>query len=422
MSLDNLIPTKDAGVFYVEHSTRKYGVAKDKKIVLRYTINKNTKKEVYGWLSQGYSFKAAALKIEEFRKNFKEGHGPVSLMEEREQQKIESQKSEQELLDREREEERKNLTLDMYFNGDYLDAARTDKPGSVGTEESLYKTWVKPTMGHLKFWEVTPSHFDKLKRKVLKGSRVVDPETGDVTYEPRSARTLHYCVSIVIQAWNMAFDNKKVGVQPPRRKTLKLPMIDNEKTRAFTPEEAKKYFEALGKRSKQWHDISLIALYAGLRASEVFKLKVEDFDSKKGVVFLRSPKKQLSQTLVLNDKAIEILKELKKNHSTKKGLFFRNRKGEQVKEVSDTVERVITALGFNEGVEDDRDKLTFHSLRHTFATWLIDYGDSDIFTISKLLRHTRLSVTKKYIHPDEERMRDRSQAICGVMDSVKLDD
>lgn len=70
------------GVFYKEHPTRKYGILKDKQLVLRYTVDGKTKTEAYGWLSDGYTAQDAQTKIKKFRDNAKSGQGPTSLVEE----------------------------------------------------------------------------------------------------------------------------------------------------------------------------------------------------------------------------------------------------------------------------------------------------------------------------------------------------
>lgn len=397
MAKDNLISTGRRGVFYIEHPTRKYSVGirtlKDRQYVLRYTINGVTRKEVFGWASEGKTLPDAEKKIQELKTNAKLNLGPVSLAEERTlvvQQQEEAEKQA-------REEQARNITFDEYFNSDYLSAARAEKkPRTVSSEVSLYEKWVKPVVGDVPIREIVDWHFDKLKQRLIKAKK--------------SPRTIHYCVSIITQVWNKAFDNKLVDTRPPRRKTLRLPMVDNEKTKAFTVEQAGQYLEKLGSISEQWHDISLVSLLTGLRASEVFRLEVKDFDKKRKLLFLRQPKKNRSQTLVLNDSAIELFERLIDMHPTESGLIFTSTKGEQITEVSDSVERTIEALGFNEGVTDRRDRLTFHSLRHTYATWLLDSG-TDIYTISQLLRHSSLAMTKRYVHPHEERLRAATKAI-----------
>jgi integrase len=54
-------------------------------------------------------------------------------------------------------------------------------------------------------------------------------------------------------------------------------------------------------------------------------------------------------------------------------------------------------LGFNEEIIDRRDKIVFHSLRHTFCSWLAN-GGCDLYVIQKLAGHKTLSVTERYSH------------------------
>ena len=403
---------KFTGVFYREHETRRHGVSRDKQLVLRYSVAGKRSVEVFGWLSEGFTAQDAQNKIKEFRANGKADHGPTSLAEETAME----EEAQRDRRKAEETEQCRNVTLSDYFHNEYMPVAvENKKPRTVGSEEALFNKWIEPTMGDRRFRDIVPLDFQRLKNKVLKGDRCKD-DKGHVYYVPKSPRTLHYCVSIVTQVWNMAFDNKVVDIQPPRRKTLNLPMIDNERTRAFTPEQAKTYFVHMDERSKQWSDITRASLFSGLRGSEVWKLEVKDFDQIRGRLFLRSPKKQKSQTIVLNDTTLELFKRLKKDHPTGEGLIFVDGKGEQIVEVSDTVERAIKELGFNKGVTDRRDKLTFHSWRHTYATWLLD-GGTDIYTVSQLLRHSTLAMTRRYVHPHEEKLRQAAKGLDKIMNS-----
>ncbi|TFG39312.1 MAG: hypothetical protein E4H48_09235 [Syntrophobacterales bacterium] len=313
-------------------------------------------------------------------------------------------------------EERKATTLNDFFYDEYLEAARaTKKPRTVGTEVALYEKWIKPTLGVRPVRRLVPMDFKRLQMKIIDGDLKKDPKTGKSVRVPKSPRTVHYAVSIVIQVWNAAFDAKGiVDERPPSRSSLGLVMVDNERTRAMTPEQASAFLGKMQKRSPQWHDISSLSLFAGLRASECYRLQIEHFDAQRKRIFLLTPKKQKSTYLTINDTAFRLLERLKSEHPTGKGLFFTNRKGHEITEVSDTVKRVIDSLGFNEGVTDDRDKITFHSLRHSHATWLLN-SNVDIFTVNKLLRHSTLDMTKRYLHPGEERLRAAAENLDGSL-------
>ncbi len=73
-------------------------------------------------------------------------------------------------------------------------------------------------------------------------------------------------------------------------------------------------------------------------------------------------------------------------------------------QVSDAFERCVDALGLNDGVSDPRNKVDFHALRHTFASWLVQ-KDVAIYTVAKLMGHSTIQMTQRYSHlsPSAER-------------------
>jgi integrase len=223
---------------------------------------------------------------------------------------------------------------------------------------------------------------------------------------------------VLLQIWSTAFDNDLVEVQPPRRKTLNLPDIDNERTRAFTLDEAKLFLAALKDRSPQWHDICLLSLLTGLRASEVFKLQKSDIDLDRGLIFLRSPKKARSQHLQISATASNHIADMLERSNQESEHLVCNRNGDPIKWVSDTVERTIDDLGLNEGV-DKKSRLTFHSLRHTAATWALEQG-ADIYHVSKMLRHTTVRMTEqRYAHLSNDTIRNTADTIGSMLESNK---
>ena len=75
----------------------------------------------------------------------------------------------------------------------------------------------------------------------------------------------------------------------------------------------------------------------------------------------------------------------------------RGANGGTIQEVSDTFERVVDSLGLNKGITDRRQRVTFYTLRHTFASWLALEGVT-ILTIQKLMRHSNIQMTMRYAH------------------------
>jgi site-specific recombinase XerD len=62
-----------------------------------------------------------------------------------------------------------------------------------------------------------------------------------------------------------------------------------------------------------------------------------------------------------------------------------------------TYQRVVQRLGFNLGIDDVTQKVVFHTLRHTYASWLV-MGGVDLYTIQKLMGHKSHQMTQRYAH------------------------
>jgi site-specific recombinase XerD len=78
-------------------------------------------------------------------------------------------------------------------------------------------------------------------------------------------------------------------------------------------------------------------------------------------------------------------------------LVFTDTHGKQIVQVSETFNRAVNELKLNEGVTDRRQKVVFHSLRHTFASWHAMNG-TDLYTLQKLLGHSSISLVERYAH------------------------
>ncbi len=93
-----------------------------------------------------------------------------------------------------------------------------------------------------------------------------------------------------------------------------------------------------------------------------------------------------------------IKKMLQKNYQNKNtDLVFPDNKGNQIKAISKTFSRVVQKLGFNTQVTDEREKVVYHTLRHTFASWQAQDG-MDLYTLQKLMGHKSFQMVQRYAH------------------------
>ena len=78
-------------------------------------------------------------------------------------------------------------------------------------------------------------------------------------------------------------------------------------------------------------------------------------------------------------------------------LVFKDTKGDPIKKISKTFLRAVNHLGLNDGVIDRRDRIVFHSVRHTFVSNLVSNG-ANLYVVSQLLGHTDVTMAARYSH------------------------
>lgn len=77
--------------------------------------------------------------------------------------------------------------------------------------------------------------------------------------------------------------------------------------------------------------------------------------------------------------------------------------------LSRAMRRIMEKLGFNDGVDDPRNLVVWHTLRHTFATRMLEAG-VDIYTLKELLGHASVTTTEIYLHLCDRAKREQAQA------------
>ena len=161
--------------------------------------------------------------------------------------------------------------------------------------------------------------------------------------------------------------------------------------------EAKRLLTMAGKL--QVRVLLSIGYGAGLRVSEVVKLKVKHIDSALGIIRVEQAKGKKDRQVMLSPETLDLLREWWKVRTAKydagvpageRWLFPGRREGRPL------TPRQVTRL-FHETVEvaGIKKKVTLHTLRHSFATHLFDRG-VDIRTIQALLGHEKLETTARY--------------------------
>jgi site-specific recombinase XerD len=147
-------------------------------------------------------------------------------------------------------------------------------------------------------------------------------------------------------------------------------------------------------------DIVIFAVYTGLRKSEILNLEWRHVDMKRNVIHVTSTetfktKAGKSRIVPLNEAALSVLAGCQTGHQY---VFTYKDKRVDTHSLTHAFKRMTRAAGLPEAIH-------FHSLRHTFASWLVQDGVS-LFQVGKLLGHTTTKTTEIYAHLQPETMHD----------------
>jgi integrase len=339
----------------------------DECFYIAYKINRKLNWEKCGWMSEGYTAKLAAdIRAERIRAI---RHG---------------------------EDLPKQKKKAPYFQDvadKYLQWAATNKARGGREDASYYKNHLSSRFDNKKLDEISTFDLERMKSELLK--------------EGLAPASVKHCLVLTRQMYNKATAWGMYSGPNPI-KGVKMPTPQNQRERFLSYDEADRLLKELAKISTQVHDMALLSLQTGMRAGEIFNLKGQDLDFENNLISIMDSKNKQARKTYMTEGVRDIL--LTVNPEDPTALVFPDRKGNKGVQVSHAFDRTVDRLEFNKGIKDRRYKVTFHTLRHTFASWLALQG-TPIFTISQLMGHKTLSMTQRYSHlsPDHKK-----EAIKGI--------
>ena len=373
------------GVRFYEHPTRKNGrVKKDRYFSIRYQVDGKRTEQGLGWSTdpEGWTEEKAALTLKKYKHAAQNLKGPKTRTEEREARKAELAQEEARRL----QEEKENITFKQ-ASSKFLEWAKANK-GDWQHDETRLRVHVLPLFGEMQMNSITPAHVEQMKTSC--------------TEKGLALATVRHVLQIVRAVYNHA-ERMDIYSGPIPTKKISFPKPNNRRNRFFSYEQADKLLKELDARGyHDLHDISLMAFETGMRFSEIAKLTWENVDLPNLIIHVNDSKSGESGDVYINQKLREML--LMRQASNSSGLVFPSRNGKVREDAPRTFAKTVDDLGFNDGVTDSRNKLTFHSTRHTFGSWLALQG-TPLLTIKELMRHKVVEMTLRYAHliPDHKR-------------------
>jgi integrase/recombinase XerD len=158
----------------------------------------------------------------------------------------------------------------------------------------------------------------------------------------------------------------------------------------LSPDEMARFLKAVD--NPKHRALLMTAYAAGLRLSEVAKLRVEDIDSARMVIHVRQAKGHKDRDVMLSPRLLAILRQYWTIDRPRPYLFPGAKPDQAIspRTVQMVCKRALAASGLSK-------RVNMHALRHSFASHLLEAG-TDLRTIQILLGHRSFSTTARYLH------------------------
>jgi len=201
----------------------------------------------------------------------------------------------------------------------------------------------------------------------------------------------HYSSSNLSQAFSaIKFLYRETLKMPLELKTLKGPRHAHKLPVVLSGKEIKQIFAAVENTK---HRLVLMTAYsAGLRLSEVTHLKVSDIDSSRMLIRVEQGKGKKDRYTLLSKLLLDRLRDYWRLYRPPLWLFPGSAPDKPIADTS--IQKVFQRARHKAGI---RKPASVHTLRHSFATHLLEQG-VDIFTIKELLGHSTIMTTLQYLH------------------------
>jgi integrase/recombinase XerD len=240
-------------------------------------------------------------------------------------------------------------------------------------------------VGHIRrFVQARPDaldglHTDQVRRHLLQ----LQADGRSVSYRHQAISAIKFLARMLDQP---------VVVDPLRR-----PKRERQLPKVLSRDQARRIVQAL---DHPMHRLALILVYsAGLRVSEVVRLRAADIDADRGLIRVRSSKGRKDRYTLLADIAARELEPVLQRRQPDDWIFPGARPGRHL--TTRTIQKVFHQALARAGVKKDA---TVHTLRHSFATHLLESGVS-LRHIQLLLGHNSPKTTEIYTHVSQGDLR-----------------
>lgn len=386
------------GIRYREHTTRRLRNGRpDRYYAIRYyDATGKQREEGLGWASEGWSADKAQGILSKIKESARTGVGVRSLSELR-TANIEQREKERSVAD--------DLTVADFFDTYYVPIVQQRKR-TWHHDKGRFDKGIRGRLGDVPFRALAREHMEALME--------------DLRAEGLAEATVLQYMAVIRQMFSLARITMFSGVPlwlgaiSPIDE-IELPDGSEERERFLEYAEADALLASAATlpvhgddllRLPDLVDLITLALNTGLRFGELMRLEWADISLTHAFLIVREERRRKTGGRVpLNQTVLATLRV--RNTRRQKGehrVFSPERTGKDGCILRRLYAEAVDACGLNKDSTSARDKVVFHTLRHTFGSWLA-MASTDIYRIKNLMRHKTIKMTMRYAHllPDATR-------------------
>ena len=279
---------------------------------------------------------------------------------------------------------------------DYWLEHRASRKKNPKDDRSIINTSLHPFFGDLKLTLLTLERVDAYRKLKCPGEN-------DSSLSPQQRRmrgsitvkTLHNHLTLLISMLNLALELGWLRSKPRIRKP-KLGKIDFSYIRS--KDDIQKFLAAAQEEEKGTFELYAAAIYTGMRCGELLGLHWSDVDFDKRLITVQRSYDSATKTehvrhVPILDVLLPILRKWKLRCPSPT-LVFPNKVGRMHTASPRVTQEILQQTRTRAGIEH---RFTFHSLRHTFASWWAMSG-GNLFKLQRILGHRTFEMTLRYSH------------------------
>jgi integrase len=290
----------------------------------------------------------------------------------------------------------------------------TPRKRSPKDDNSIINAHLKPFFGHIELTLLGAQHVDAYRQRCR---NLPPPEKGRRKTKGISDKTVHNHLTLLIALLNKAVELGWL-YDVPRIRKPKLVQQDYRWLR--TTKEIKALLEAAQKEYPGVMELYAAAIYTGMRAGELLGLRWEDVDLDSRLITVRRSYGKPTKTGAIRhvpvlDPLLPVLRAWREQNPLE--WVFPGQTGRRQGPSARVLQEILHRCREKAKLEGEQGRITFHDLRHTFAShWVMKGGD--LYRLQKVLGHKSPQMTMRYAHLAPEAFRED----WGLLNEKKKDE